>query len=102
MALCSLDAIREAEIAAQNRIATIEEESARRLSDTQKKADEIITQANVSAQNTIETYADKAHKSSEEVLITARNTALLDAERLRQECSEKQELVNKRIIELII
>lgn len=102
MALNTINAIREAERQAQNVIKRAQEEAELRISEASEKAVSLASKAYDSVKIRIESSVDKAHKVSEEIIVSATNSAILEAENLRKECLQKQALVNKRISELLI
>lgn len=102
MALAAIDSIREAELNAQKQIdAAVSDAQIAELS-AKKKADGIITDAVEKTQTLTDHKSDKAYALAEEIIISAKNSALLDAEKLRSESAEKQDKINSRIMEIII
>ncbi len=102
MALLAMDAIREAELSAQKAIQSAQKSSEQRIADSQLQADAIISEAKSKVSFEIENSVDRARKKSEEILITSRNSAVLQAEKLRADCAQKQNIVNKKVLELIV
>ncbi len=102
MALNAMDAIRTAEINAQNDVKLAQDKADAMVSEATKKAEAILSEASDSVKSRLESSSDKAYKASEEIVVTARNSAILEADKLKSDCLQKQALVNERIKELLI
>ncbi len=102
MALHALDAIREAELSAQKSVVSAQENAQQRIADAQTQAEMLLAEAEEKVKFEKESSSERAYKKAEEVFVTSRNSALLQAEKLREDCMQKQTLVNEKVIELIV
>ncbi len=102
MALQAIDAIRNAELQAQKAIDSAQAQSQQAIAEAQEKATDIIADAQDNVRVRVENASDRAYKESDEILVTARNSALLSADELRKSAEHKQQAVNDRILELIV
>lgn len=102
MAYSALESVRQAEIKAQEQIDSVQKKADLSVSDAKDTAAKIISDAKEKADLKISHDADKASLEADEIIITAKNKALLDAEQLKNDALSKQDAVNKAILELII
>ena len=102
MAFAAMESIRVAEQDAQNRIQQAIRESQQSVDAAKTEYDSIVLSAQKDAEITIAHSVQKATDKADEILVTARNKAVLDADKLKQQCVQEQDAVNKAILELII
>ncbi|MBQ4105356.1 MAG: hypothetical protein IJC86_03095 [Clostridia bacterium] len=102
MAFVAIESIRDAELSAQKSIETAQSNSRQDLELAEKKASDIISQAHEKAKLCIEHKSDKARASADEIIVTAKNSALLEADALKSEAKKKQPEINKKILDIII
>lgn len=102
MAQDTINSVRNAETLAQQRIEQAQEESKKSVAEAKAKAERIIASAQDKARAMVEHAEDKALSAADEISVTTRNSARLDAEKLSQSAESKQQAVNKRILEIIV
>ncbi len=102
MALNNIEKIKNAELEASRKISEAEAQSRENLKNTRQKALEITKKAEEYSKITLEHKADKAKAKAEEIVISAANSAKLQAEALKSEALKKQDQVNNGILEIII
>ena len=102
MALQAIDAIRDAELSAQKEIETAQSDSRQAIQKAHETADAIIAEAEEKVCASVENASDRARKQAEEIKVSAHNSALLLSDELRKSSSEKQQIINERILQLIV
>ncbi len=102
MALQAINVISDAELQAQKATDTVQTQSQHKIAEAKEKATDIIADAQDKVREIIENASDRANKESHEILVTARNKALLSADELQKSAEYKQQAVNVRILELIL
>lgn len=102
MALNSLDIIREAEVSAGKKISEAQATAQKNLQDAENSAKDKIAKAKADVKIILEHKADKAYKKAEEIIISAQNSAKVEASRLEQAALKKQDLVNNEILQILI
>ncbi len=102
MAFTAIDSIRQAEFSAQKRIEKAQLDAEISEKDAKQKAYKIIKDAKETASKLIESEKNIALKKAEDIVIDAKNTAILEADALEEECADKQNLINKKILRLIV
>ncbi len=102
MALSAMESVRAAEIKAQQDIDAALSQADSMVSKAKIDASTIISDAETSSASTVEKSSDKAHAEAEEIVVTARNSALLEADKLKSDCLSRQQEVNDLIINLLV
>lgn len=101
MAFVALESIRQAELNAQKLIDEAKRESDDAIKEANNKAEKIIEEAYEDARVQTEIISDKANAQADEIIVTAKNSAILDSSKLKKSCEDKQDAVNERIFCLI-
>ncbi len=102
MAFSTIDKVREAELSAQKAVSEAQLAADNSEMLALKEADELIAAATDKANSEIAHREDRAKTAAEEIIVTSRNSTLLEAEQLRRLCEQKQSEVNSRVLEIII
>jgi len=102
MALTALEKVRNAELDASNRIDNAKAESHKAIEDAKQKAQKIIADAQVDVKHDAEVNCDRAYAEADEIIVTAKNSAILKADEINKICAQKQDEINKKILSLII
>lgn len=102
MAYSALESVREAETKAQEQIDSVQKEANLSVAQAKDTASKIIAEAKEKSELKISHDADKASLEADEIIVTARNKAFLEAEQLKKDALSKQDAVNKAILELIV
>ncbi|MBQ8572794.1 MAG: hypothetical protein IJ451_04955 [Ruminococcus sp.] len=102
MALNSLETIRNAEHEASEQIANAESEARLSLQNAELEAKGLIANAKKDANSLVEHKAEKAKQKADEIVISAQNSAKLEAERQKSEALKNQDSVNNLILQIII
>lgn len=101
MAFVAIESVRDAELAAQRCIELAQKSADEAVIIAQNKADGIIAAAQEEADRAVSVSADKASAQADEIIVTARNHAVLEADKLKKDCAAKQNSVNEAIINLL-
>ncbi len=102
MAFAAMESVRLAEQDAESRIQEAVNSADEAVAQAKKTYESIVSAAKVDAGTTVSHSTEKASAKAEEITVSARNSALLEAENLKSQCSSRQEAVNKAILELIL
>lgn len=102
MAFTTMESVRAAEQEAQTRIREAVLQADEAVAQARNNYDSIVSSAKQDACITVAHSSDKASAKAEEITVTARNRALLEAEELKKQCVGQQDAVNKAILELIL
>lgn len=102
MALNSLEIIRESELAASKKISEAQATAQKNLQIAEISAKDKIAKAKADAKIILEHKSDKAYKKAEEIIISAQNSAKVEASRLEQDALKKQDLVNNEILQILM
>lgn len=101
MAFVALESIREAELNAQKQIDDVQKQSDDAIKEARVKADKIIEAAYEDARVHTETVSDKTKTQADEIIVTAKNSAILESSKLKKSCEDKQDAVNDKVFSLI-
>lgn len=102
MALTAIDSVRQAELDAQKSIEEAQLEANAAENSAKLKAGNIIDDAKEAASIRIAVEKDRVSKKAEEIVVTAKNNAILEADALKIKCADKQEIINKKIVSMIV
>lgn len=101
MALNAINRVREAELQAKKRVEDAEHTSEEAVLSANKKAALIEEEAKEKAKLQFLHKEDKARKAADEIMVTSHNASLISSKKLKESCLDKQNTVNKRILEII-
>ncbi len=102
MAFAAMESVRLAEQDAQSRIQDAVNSSDEAVLQAKKTYESIVSAATADAETAVAHSIKKATAKAEEITVTARNGALLEADELKSQCADRQPAVNKAILELIL
>lgn len=102
MALVAIEKVREAEVSARENLLLSEKEAADKVALASDEANAIISKALEKAAAESSSKEERANKKADEILVTAHNSSYLECEELRRNSLMKQDIINKKILKLII
>ncbi len=102
MAFTAMESVRAAEQEAEARIREAVVQADGSVAQAKISYDSIVSAAKKDAEIAVAHSSEKASAKAEEITVTARNRALLEAEELKKQCLSQQDAVNKAILKLIL
>ena len=102
MAFSTIDKVREAELSAQKAGVEAQRSAPQSAAETQREADDVVAAALEEAELDVAHREAKARANAEEIMVTSRNSSLLEVEKLKRSCEKKQSEVNRRVLEIIV
>ncbi len=101
MAFDAINRVRETELWSKMQIDKSESDVAELKSAAEKKAARIISDAKEKAGLQLLHKEGKAQADADEILVTARNAAVITVGNLKRSCADKQQTVNKKILDIL-
>lgn len=102
MAFDALEIVRQAELAASRKIEEAEQSAVEAIKIAKVKSEAMINTAEQEVEAMVALSAEKAEAIADEIFVTAYNSALLEVDKLRTICIERQSEVNECVIDLLI
>lgn len=102
MASVLIESVRQAELESQKRIEEAQLKAQEIIKTAKVKSDAVLKKAEAEASYELELQSERASKEAEEIIITAKNAAVLEAERIKKDSLTKQAAVNIKILNMIV
>lgn len=101
MAYEAMENLRQAELSAIQQIESEIKKADEAFAKAKENSQLIISKAQKEAELRLESSRDKASNIAEEIIVTAQNNAVLEAEKLSIKSAERQDEINKAVISLL-